>query len=262
MSGGAAGRSAAAAERTVGFGSPSRSALLLVTALAIVLLPMAMRLSAIVAWWRDAGDPVAADVVQGGSSPERTPPTRIDAPLLPDEAYAAIEPAAGPVPAAPPVKASPLAAARSEAVPDGRTTDAPHVAALEEIAAELKRRRAKLDEREQAIELREAAVKLVEERIREQVGQLDKMKGKLEALLGQVAADEAARINHLVKVYEAMKARSAAGIFDSMALDLLLPIVRKMRDTKVAAIIAEMSPDKAQALTTALAQIKQLPEGH
>lgn len=249
MSDRTARRPAAAAGRAIGFGPPSRSALLLVTALAIVLLPMALRLSAIVAWWRDAGGPVAADVVQGGSPPERTPPTRIDAPLLPDEAYAAIEPAAGPVPAA-----------RSEAVPGGRTTDAPNVAALEEIAAELKRRRAKLDEREQAIELREAAVKLVEERIREQVGQLDKMKGELQALLGQVAADEAARINHLVKVYEAMKARSAAGIFDSMALDLLLPIVRKMRDTKVAAIIAEMSPDKAQALTTALAEIKQLPE--
>jgi flagellar motility protein MotE (MotC chaperone) len=260
VSGTTAGRPPAAAERAIGFGSPSRSALLLVTALAILLLPLAMRLSAIVAWWQNAGVPVAADV-QGGSSPERTAPARIDAPLPAGEVFAAIEPAAGPVPAAPPAKASSLAAARPEAVPGSRIADAPDVAALEEIAAELKRRRTRIEEREQALELREAAVKLVEERIREQLGQLDRMKGKLEALLGQVTADEAARINHLVKVYEAMKAKSAAGIFDSMALDLLLPIVRKMRDTKVAAIIAEMSPDKAQALTTALAEIKQLPEG-
>jgi flagellar motility protein MotE (MotC chaperone) len=43
-------------------------------------------------------------------------------------------------------------------------------------------------------------------------------------------------------------------IFDPMALDLLLPIVRGMRETKVAAIIAEMDPAKARALTTELAR--------
>ena len=66
--------------------------------------------------------------------------------------------------------------------------------------------------------------------------------------------DEQARIAQLVKVYEAMKARNAAAIFDPMALDLLLPIVRQMRETKVAAIVAEMDPAKARALTAELAR--------
>ena len=57
-----------------------------------------------------------------------------------------------------------------------------------------------------------------------------------------------------MKVYEAMKAKSAAMIFDPMALELLLPIMRGMRETKVAAIVAEMDPAKARALTAELAQ--------
>ena len=51
-----------------------------------------------------------------------------------------------------------------------------------------------------------------------------------------------------------MKAKSAATIFDPLALDLLLPIVRQMRETKVAAIVAEMDPAKARALTAELAR--------
>ena len=54
-----------------------------------------------------------------------------------------------------------------------------------------------------------------------------------------------------------MKAKNAAAIFDPMALDLLLPIVRGMRETKVAAIVAEMDPAKARALTAELARKRE-----
>jgi flagellar motility protein MotE (MotC chaperone) len=56
-----------------------------------------------------------------------------------------------------------------------------------------------------------------------------------------------------------MNAKSAALIFDPMALDLLLPIVRGMRETKVAAIVAEMDPAKARALTAELARSRGPP---
>ena len=109
-------------------------------------------------------------------------------------------------------------------------------------------------EREQALALREAVMKSLETRIGGQISRLETLNGDLEHRLGQVSADEQARIAQLVKVYEAMKAKSAATIFDPMALDLLLPIVRQMRETKVAAIVAEMDPAKARALTAELAR--------
>jgi flagellar motility protein MotE (MotC chaperone) len=131
--------------------------------------------------------------------------------------------------------------------------------AVEAIADELARREAGIDARELAIALREAAMVPVEDRVREQVARLEQLKGELELLLGRASREEEGRIAHLVKVYEAMKARSAAGIFETIPLDLLLPIVKGMRDTKVAAIVAEMAPDKARALTAALARRQELP---
>ncbi|MFZ1426080.1 MAG: hypothetical protein WAS21_04850 [Geminicoccaceae bacterium] len=125
---------------------------------------------------------------------------------------------------------------------------------LEELAAELRRHQARLIERERAIGVREAVVTTVEARVRAQLDKLDEAKREIERLLGRASADEQARIAQLVKVYEAMKAKNAAMIFDPMARDLLLPIVRGMRETKVAAIIAEMDPAKARALTTELAR--------
>jgi flagellar motility protein MotE (MotC chaperone) len=133
------------------------------------------------------------------------------------------------------------------------------VEALEGFAAELGRRQSRLEERERAIALREAAVKLVEERIGEQVTRLERLGGELARLLGQASEEEKARIAQLVKVYEAMKAKNAALIFEPMGLDLLLPIVRGMRDTKIAAIVAEMDPAKARAPTAELARARDLP---
>jgi hypothetical protein len=116
--------------------------------------------------------------------------------------------------------------------------------ALLAVAAELKGRRELVERRERELETREAALDLVEERLAAQIDRLEGLKRDLESVLGQISADEQARLDQLAKVYEAMKAKKAASILDAMALDLLLPVVRRMRDTKVAAVIAEMDPPR------------------
>ena len=162
---------------------------------------------------------------------------------------ALIEPAAGPEPVAVPPRPSVASGPASQ--------DPPLTTALDELAAELQRRQAAIAEREQALVLREAVLKSLETRIAGQIARLEELNRDLERRLGQVSADEQARIAQLVKVYEAMKAKNAATIFDPMALDLLLPIVRQMRETKVAAIVAEMDPAKARALTAELARSRE-----
>jgi flagellar motility protein MotE (MotC chaperone) len=220
---------------------PGLSWLLLITALAL-LLPMAGR----------APDLASALRAQLAGAPPRAlprPPDAAGKAGAPAAVVALVEPGAGPagVTPDPPARA-------------GHGADGPRTAeALEVFAAELGRRQARLAEREEAIALREAAVKLVEERIGEQVARLESLGGELERLLGQASEDEKARIAQLVKVYEAMKAKNAALIFEPMGLDLLLPIVRGMRDTKIAAIVAEMDPAKARALTAELARARELP---
>jgi flagellar motility protein MotE (MotC chaperone) len=167
----------------------------------------------------------------------------------------AIEPANGPEapPEPPPPTATPVPATADD---EG---DPASVAALEAMSAELGRYQAALAERERRLVLREAVMASVEARIGEELTRLETLKGELERLNKQQDAEEQGKIGQLVKVYEAMKARNAAAIFDPMALELLLPIVRGMRETKVAAIVAEMDPAKARALTAELARGRSQP---
>jgi flagellar motility protein MotE (MotC chaperone) len=221
---------------------PGLSWLLLITAVAL-LLPMAGRAPELASALRSQ-----LAVAPPRPLPRPGPPDAAREAGVPVTAAALVEPGAGPAGAMP----DPPAPAHG--------VDGPHtVEALEDFATELGRRQARLAEREQVIALREAAVKLVEERIGEQIARLERLGGELERLLGQASEDEKARIAQLVKVYEAMKAKNAALIFEPMGLDLLLPIVRGMRDTKIAAIVAEMDPAKARALTAELARARELP---
>jgi flagellar motility protein MotE (MotC chaperone) len=212
--------------------------LLLVTAFAaffmavIKLPPLVERVAAIALATETVLAPPGSSDVMGPDGPAET------------GQEAAIEPAAGP--------ASAAASATEAAAPY-------RVEALEAIAAEQQHRQSGLEERERGLALREATLALVEERIKEQVGRLENLKAEIDTRIGSVSREEEARIAHLVKVYEAMKAKSAAGIFESMGLELLISIVRGMRDAKVAAIVAEMAPDKARALTAELAKRRELP---
>jgi flagellar motility protein MotE (MotC chaperone) len=173
-----------------------------------------------------------------------------------------LEPASGPEPAAQ-AEAAPAATAATTvplpAEPDMAPQDPVTAAALQELSDELGRHQAALAERERRLALREAVMASVENWIGEQLTRLETLKGELERLTGEVAAEERARIAQMVKVYEAMKAKNAAAIFEPMALDLLLPIVRGMRETKVAAIVAEMDPAKARALIAELVRTGATP---
>jgi len=65
---------------------------------------------------------------------------------------------------------------------------------------------------------------------------------------------EDARIKRLVKVYETMKPKDAARIFDQLQLDTLLDVVSLMKESKTALILAAMESRRARELTLALAQ--------
>jgi flagellar motility protein MotE (MotC chaperone) len=57
-----------------------------------------------------------------------------------------------------------------------------------------------------------------------------------------------------------MKPKDAARIFEELEMDILLPVVERMKERKTAPILAKMNADKAKAITTELAQRRLLPE--
>ncbi len=59
-----------------------------------------------------------------------------------------------------------------------------------------------------------------------------------------------------MKVYEGMKPRDAATIFNDLDMNVLLGVVDRMKDRKAAPVLAAMQPDKARELTTKLATLR------
>jgi flagellar motility protein MotE (MotC chaperone) len=57
-----------------------------------------------------------------------------------------------------------------------------------------------------------------------------------------------------------MKPKSAARIFEELDLDVLLPVIERMKERKIAPILAKMNAEKAKTITTELAQRRRLPE--
>ena len=60
----------------------------------------------------------------------------------------------------------------------------------------------------------------------------------------------------LVKVYESMKPRDAAVIFNDLDMPVLLQVVDRMKEAKAAPVLAAMQADKARELTTKLADMR------
>jgi flagellar motility protein MotE (MotC chaperone) len=54
-------------------------------------------------------------------------------------------------------------------------------------------------------------------------------------------------------MYETMKPKEAARVFDRLTHDVLVPVVLQMNPKKMAEVLAVMAPESAEKLTVALA---------
>jgi flagellar motility protein MotE (MotC chaperone) len=125
-----------------------------------------------------------------------------------------------------------------------------------EVLQELAKRREALDQRQADQDRRELTLKAVEQRVDEKIGQLKQIQAQVDAAIGKSAAEDDERIKSLVHIYENMKPKDAATIFEGMEMPALLQLLTRMKDLKTAPILAAMAPDKARAVTVALAQRK------
>jgi flagellar motility protein MotE (MotC chaperone) len=153
-------------------------------------------------------------------------------------------------PAAQPAAPPPRLAAQETAAP------APDPAALAERALleQLRARRGELEAREGAILAREQLLAAAERRLAQRIEELGTLQQRLEALeRGRAERDEAGW-RGLVRVYETMRPREAATIFDSLEMPVLVELVDRMGERRAAPVIGAMRPDRARELTAELAR--------
>ena len=128
------------------------------------------------------------------------------------------------------------------------------------VLESLSQRRDQLDQRERDLEQREKLLQAAEKKVDEKVAELDKLRKEIEALLETQQNLQDTRITQLVKIYESMKPKDAAAIFNEMDFDVLLSLIDKMSERKVAPILAAMDPRRARHLSAQLAQQRALPK--
>ncbi|MBX2831429.1 MAG: hypothetical protein KTR23_09660 [Rhodospirillales bacterium] len=123
-------------------------------------------------------------------------------------------------------------------------------------------RRGELDRKEQRLDERESLIAAAEARIDAKIEEMKSLKTAIEGLVETKEAQEDDRIKKLISVYEKMKPKDAARIWNDLDMDILLQVALGMREANTAAVLSQMTPDRARALTTELAykqDINMLP---
>ncbi|MCB9978791.1 MAG: flagellar protein FlbB [Rhodospirillales bacterium] len=142
---------------------------------------------------------------------------------------------------------------------DAADTDIEYADVKMELFQDLSSRRKSIETRERELATREAILKAGEQELDQKFRELETLRKEIEGLLQKQSSEEAARIGSLVKIYEAMKPKDAARIFDSLDMDVLMAVISRMSERKTSPIMAEMNPERARSITILLAQQKQLP---
>ena len=128
-----------------------------------------------------------------------------------------------------------------------------------ELVKHLTERREELTRRGRDMEQREALIAAGEKRLDQKLVELQGVRAEIQNLLKQVDDKQRAQIESLVRIYENMKPKDAARIFEALEMPVLMEVVERMKEAKTAPVLAAMDPIKAKDLTTALAERRRVP---
>lgn len=129
-----------------------------------------------------------------------------------------------------------------------------------ELFEDLTERRKDIESKERELAMREALLQAAERELEQKFTELEGLKQEIESLLQKQSSEEEERIQSLVKIYEGMKAKDAARIFNTLETEVLLSVIGRMSERKSAPILASMSPERARSITILLAEQKTLPD--
>lgn len=121
------------------------------------------------------------------------------------------------------------------------------------ILERLQDRRRELEARSRELDMRENLIKAAEKRLEAKVAELKDMQSRVTDAVGTRSKEEVSRFKGIVTMYESMKPKDAARIFDRLDLKVLVEVSTMMKPTKMSEILAHMSAEAAERLTVELA---------
>ncbi|MDB5615828.1 flagellar protein FlbB [Tardiphaga sp.] len=122
------------------------------------------------------------------------------------------------------------------------------------ILERLQARRQELETRAREIDIRESLLKAAEKRIESRVDELKGVEAGIKTATVQKGEVDSARFKGIITMYEGMKPKDAAKIFDRLEMPVLFEIASQIAPRKMADILGLMQPESAERLTVELAR--------
>lgn len=186
-------------------------------------------------------------------------------------------PPAPPAPPAAPAKAAAAPGASGKAGAEAKAAEAPAkpegpvvpplgedptllTQAEIDLLQQLAERRETIEKREKQLDIQAGLLKAAEGRIDKKVDELRTLQATIEKLIKTYDDQQNVKMQSLVKVYEAMKPKDAAQIFEQLDMDTLLSVAERMKERKLAAVLSQMAPTKAKEVTVELTRMRELPQ--
>ena len=121
------------------------------------------------------------------------------------------------------------------------------------VLESLQRRREELEARARELEIREGLVKAAEKRLETRLQELKEAEAQVTDATQKKDEADAERFKSLVTMYETMKAKDAARIFDRLDMKILVEVASQMNPRRLSDVLAAMSSEQAEKLTVELA---------
>jgi flagellar motility protein MotE (MotC chaperone) len=120
------------------------------------------------------------------------------------------------------------------------------------VLESLAERRKELEARDKEIDLRENLLKAAEQRVEKRIAELKELEARLAVANDVRSEEDDERLKNVVTMYESMKAKDAARIFNRLDMSVVVDVASKMSARQMALVLAEMESEVAQRLTLEL----------
>jgi flagellar motility protein MotE (MotC chaperone) len=121
------------------------------------------------------------------------------------------------------------------------------------LLARLAARRSELETYEQELAMRASLIDAAEKRVNERTSTLAALETQISTLVEERKRLEQEQFTAIVSMYQTMKPKDAASIFDELDIEVLVRVAKMMPPRKMAPILAAMVTPRAQELTVRLA---------
>jgi flagellar motility protein MotE (MotC chaperone) len=122
------------------------------------------------------------------------------------------------------------------------------------ILERLQSRRQELEARARELDIRESLLKATEKRIESKVEELKAVESRVTTATTQKSEADSAHFKGIITMYEGMKPKDAAKVFDRLDMSVLFEIASQIAPRKMSDILGLMSAEAAERLTVEMAR--------